>query len=116
MESGLPSRPVLETNMKRAMMIISSMICVMCLLAATPNVSKRMPGDLPRLPNASLLLGWSPSFLYVTNPHEDVRLQPEGEQPETRDSSSLFPSISSDGKTIAYPRLKAGTPERIVAI
>jgi Tol biopolymer transport system component len=102
--------------MKRAMMIISSMICVMCLLAATPNVSKRMPGDLPRLPNASLLLGWSPSFLYVTNPHEDVRLQPEGEQPETRDSSSLFPSISSDGKTIAYPRLKAGTPERIVAI
>jgi Tol biopolymer transport system component len=102
--------------MKKAMMIISSTICVMFLLGAMPHMSKKIPGTLPRLSNASLLVGLSPYFLYVTNSLEDVRLQPEDEQPETRDSSSLFPSISSDGKTIAYARLKAGTPERIVAI
>ena len=70
----------------------------------------------PRLPNSSLLVGWSPFFLVVTNRREDVRLQPEYEQPDTRDSSSLFPSISRDGKTIAYARLKAARPRRMLAI
>jgi Tol biopolymer transport system component len=109
-------RSVLETNMTKVMTMIFGVVCVVFLLGSKANVSERFPGNLPRLSNASLLLGWPPSFLYVTNPHEDVRLQPEKEQPDTRDSSSLFPSITSDGTTIAYARLKAAVPERIVTI
>jgi Tol biopolymer transport system component len=52
----------------------------------------------------------------ITNPREDVRLQPEYKQSDTQDSSSIFPSISRDGKTIAYARLKDVSSGRKLAI
>jgi hypothetical protein len=69
-------------------------LCVlgaMLPLGAKPKEQKVSADRLPRLANASLLVGWPPFFLAVTNPREDVRLQPEYEQPDTRDSSSIFP-------------------------
>src|ERR1700674_3657539 len=92
-------------------------IVVVCMLGAflAPQGRKARGGDLPVLPQASLLVGTPPFFLMVTNAHESLRLQPE-DQPETRDSASIYPSISHDGKVIAYARLKVGQPQRIVAI
>jgi Tol biopolymer transport system component len=72
--------------------------------------------DLPIMAGASLLVGNPPFFLMVTNAHENLMLQRESNQPETRDGTSVYPSISRDGKTIAYARVKAGSPERILAI
>jgi Tol biopolymer transport system component len=71
---------------------------------------------LPRTPDSSLLIGWSPSLLAVTTAQETVRVQPEYEQVKSQDSSSFYPSISLDGKTLGYARMKAGNPERIVSI
>jgi Tol biopolymer transport system component len=73
-------------------------------------------GVLPRLPGASLLVGTPPFFLMVTASPESIRLQPEYEQPETRDGSAIFPSFSQDGKVIAYARVRIGGPQRVVAI
>lgn len=89
-----------------------------CMLGAllTPQGRKAPGDDVPILPRASLLVGTPPFFLMVTNAHESLRLQPEYSQPETRDGTSIYPSISRDGKVIAYARLKAAQPQRIVAI
>ncbi len=63
-----------------------------------------------------MLIGTPPFFLMVTNAHENLRLQSEDGQPETRDGTPIYPSISRDGSVIAYARIKAGQPQRIVAI
>src|SRR6266481_6492483 len=79
--------------------------------------SREVNGDnLPILPRASLLVGTPPFFLMVTNIRESIRLQPEYRQPDTNDSTSIYPSISRDGKVVAYARLKAAQPQRIVTI
>jgi len=52
----------------------------------------------------------------VTTVDKSVRLQPEYNQPETRSGRSIYPSISRDGKVVAYARVKVGQPQRIVAI
>jgi Tol biopolymer transport system component len=91
-------------------------LAAMLPLGATPRQQQPIVKGLPTLPNASLLVGWPPFFLVVTNPHEDARLQPESKQPDTQDSSSLFPSISRDGKTVAYARLKGVSTGRLLAI
>lgn len=77
---------------------------------------KTSADDLPMLPRASLLIGMPPSFLMVTNERESLRLQPEYDQPESRSGKAIYPSVSNDGKVVAYARLKAGKPERVVAI
>jgi Tol biopolymer transport system component len=72
--------------------------------------------NLPLVRGAALLMGDPPFFLMVTRTPESLRLQPESNQPETRDGTSVYPSISRDGKTIAYGRVTAGSPRRILAI
>jgi len=103
-------------------MRITTIIATLCVLGALLPLgaaSKEQKGfadGLPTPPNSSLLIGLSPFILEVANPREVVRLQPEYEQPETRDATALYPSISRDGKTIAYARVKDNRPGRILAI
>src|SRR5260221_5435573 len=88
----------------------------LCMLLWPAIDAEPAGADVPVLPGASLLYGTPPFFLMVNNTHESVRLQPEDGQPETGDSTAIYPSISRDGKVIAYARLKASEPHRIVAI
>jgi Tol biopolymer transport system component len=90
------------------------LICVIGTLLS-PQDRKASGDKLPILPGASLLVGTPPFFLIVTNTHENIRLQAE-DPGVTRDSASIYPSISRNGKVIAYARLKASLPQRIVAI
>src|SRR5947209_18370116 len=90
---------------------------VVCMLASLAAHDRRPPvNDMPVLPGASLLVGSPPFFLMVTNAHESLKLEPEYRQPDTRDSTAIHPSISRDGNVIAYARLKAAEPQRIVVI
>jgi Tol biopolymer transport system component len=106
----------MEARQVRLLTIIPALFVLVLPLGGLPNQRSGFGDGLPSLPNSSLLVGWSPFFLMVTSLREHIRLQPESEQPEIRDATSLFPSISQDGKTIAYARVKANQPGRILAI
>jgi Tol biopolymer transport system component len=82
---------------------------------APDNLREPVKG-IPRLVDASLLVGTSPFYLLVTNPREDILLQTEKSQPEFNDGTPIFPSFSKDGKVIAFGRITAGFPNRTVAI
>jgi Tol biopolymer transport system component len=93
-----------------------------CLL---PGVASQVPAPdnlrepvkgIPRMVDASLLVGTPPLYLLVTNPREDILLQTENSQPEFNDGTPIFPSFSKDGKVIAFARVTAGFPYRTVAI
>src|ERR1700722_14398677 len=84
---------IVRISMRTSITVIS--LCLFGLLLPLGAASKNPRGyndGLPRLPNASLLIGISPFFLEVTNEHEDILLQRENG--DIRDASSLFPSIS----------------------
>lgn len=93
--------------------------CVLGALAPREAVPKEQKGQrdgLPHMAGASLLIGVPPYFLVVNNPHENIRLQPEYSQPYPRNGGAIYPSISRDGKTIAYARVKSIEHGRVVAI
>ena len=83
---------------------------------AIAKEEKGLDNDLPRLPRSSLLIGWPPFLLELVDADLVVKLQPEDGQTRTQDATSVYPSIAQDGKTVAYARLKAGQPGRILAI
>lgn len=90
---------------------------ILTLSALTALMGNGVPhDDLPSFQGAALLVGTPPFFLVLTSPRGDMRLQPEQNQPETRQGAPIYPSISRDGKIIAYARLKRGMPERVVAV
>jgi len=85
--------------------------------AASAQDWKPSTKGLPRLPRTSLLAGVCPFFLYVSHEHESLRLLPEpGEPGQSGDQSPIYPSISRDGKMVAYAGLRRGGPGRRVAI
>ena len=73
--------------------------------------------NLPGLQRASLLAGVCPFFLYVSHDHGSLKLLPEpGEWKNVGDQSPIYPSISRDGKVVAYAALRRSTTGRRVAI
>jgi Tol biopolymer transport system component len=99
-------------------------LCVIGNLTAQKMASRDAWGNqVPIMEGARLLVGNPPFYLELANPlfkpddlGEHILLQNEETQPETRDGTSVFPSMSSDAKTIAYARVVSGTPHRLVAI
>jgi Tol biopolymer transport system component len=63
-----------------------------------------------------LLIGSPPFFLMVNTPSRGLAIQPEHKQPETRDGTAIFPSVSRDGKLVAYARVRAAEPRRVLAV
>lgn len=100
----------------RNVMVMSCALGVLVSQGKVPGGRRGFTTGLPTLPNSSLLIGLPPFFLVLTNSHEVVRLQPEYGQPPTQDATSLYPSISRDGKMIAYARVKANQSGRVLAI
>jgi Tol biopolymer transport system component len=80
------------------------------------SMSKRFGDGLPRLPHSCLLIGLPPFFLELTGAQEVVRLQPEQEQPETRDATAVYPTLSRDGMVIAYARVVLSQYPRVVTV
>ena len=98
-------------------------------MAQIKVVTKNQQGyldGLPRIAGASLLFGTPPFYLYVTNAHEDILLQHDDiwiqwilhkqDQPKPKYDERVYPSISRDGNTIAFARVKSSEHGRIVAI
>jgi Tol biopolymer transport system component len=95
--------------------VLLSVWCI--LLGPKMNSDASEKFDPPRLPGATLLIGSaSPFFLVATTPNGTQRILPEPNQPESRDYTPVYPSISRDGSLVATVRLKTGGYPRQVAI
>jgi Tol biopolymer transport system component len=73
-------------------------------LAWLPISAKSMFDNLPRLPRATLLLGWPPLMLVATTGGNTLQLQDEG------GGNWIRPSISANGRVIASARRVPGIP------
>ncbi len=102
-------------------MHINKYLIVLCMvyLLLCPRISSKANEKFnpPRLPGATLLIGSADPFsLAVTTAHETWRILPEPTQPQTRDETPIYPSISRDAKLVAAARLKGGGYPYRVAI
>jgi Tol biopolymer transport system component len=84
-----------------------------------PNKTHIMPAkdDFAQMPGAEFVIGSrSPSYLILSMPDRILRLLPEPNEQETRTWTPIYPSITRDGRTIAFARVKPGVAPRRVAI
>jgi WD40 repeat protein len=97
------------------LVVAAALLPLLSGLLSSRAASERrlLDNSLPHLPNAVLLVGNDPFFLAITIAGEMWALQPEPSQPKTALYSAVYPSISRDGKLVAYGRLTNGNPRRI---
>ena len=80
------------------------LVLVACALLWPSSGDKAKKDNLPRLPGATLLVGWAPGPLMVTTPNSTRELD------DSRVSQSIDPTITRDGKTVASARIRRVFP------
>jgi Tol biopolymer transport system component len=92
-----------------------SALAVLLLLVPTSQMCRagnhsHADSALPKIPEGSLLVGTPPYYLLVTRSHTLVKLQPEDAQQNIISTRYIYPTISRDGKVIAYARAQTSRP------
>lgn len=87
--------------------------CLFLMLLSRDTCGKTKHDYVPRIPGATLLLGWGPGYdMGTSTPSETVWLFPERNQRATG-GPLVHPSITSDGRMVAGARLKSAVPRRV---
>lgn len=87
-------------------------LAVFAMLFHTGTDIRPSKNGFAQLPGAELVIGGrSPSDLVLSMPDRILRLLPDSDEQETGILTPIYPSITRDGSTVAFARVKAPAPE-----